>query len=350
MSQQKQSTTEQINNLIEFRQAIYENGLTDYRDAQFELIDALLANQRVNSFAELSLSPLCKRGWASAYMAIEAGNQAGDWLQECLMEQLPASGVIVLAIDTTVWPHPSAQTLAGLVYEHSPTPAKGRHTAVKGHVYSLLTWTPARGESWSLPVASTRLAPVETAVEIGVQQVKSACRKQDSNALLAIVGDGKYGNHCFFGPLRDEGCAVVARLRRDRVLYGPPPPYGGCGRPRKHLLLKSRKPGLSRTWRCTSVMSAGVKFVYVLGNTCMLSKMQRLCSPSCGLRYIASGINSRTQSGWASLAPPVLPSRMFGCGLITAGPLSPAFVFAKAAFIGPCRPFKPRNAVTAGPC
>ena len=43
MSQQKQSTTEQINNLIKFRQAIYENGLTDYRDAQFELIDALLA-------------------------------------------------------------------------------------------------------------------------------------------------------------------------------------------------------------------------------------------------------------------------------------------------------------------
>ena len=51
MQQQKQSTTEQINNLIEFRQAIYENGLTDYRDAQFELIDALLVNQRANSFA-----------------------------------------------------------------------------------------------------------------------------------------------------------------------------------------------------------------------------------------------------------------------------------------------------------
>jgi hypothetical protein len=234
MSQQKQSTTEQINNLIEFRQAIYEHGLTDYRDAQFELIDALLANQRVNSFAELSLSPLHKRGWASAYMAIEAGNQAADWIQKRLMKQLPSSGVVVMAIDTTVWPHPSAQTLDGLVYEHSPTPAKGKHTAVKGHVYSLLTWTPARGESWSLPVVSVRLAPVETAVEIGVQQVKSACREQDSNALLAIVGDGKYGNHCFFGPLRDEGCAVVARLRRDRVLYGPPPPYGGRGRPRKH--------------------------------------------------------------------------------------------------------------------
>ena len=29
-------------------------------------------------------------------------------------------------------------------------------------------------------------------------------------------------------------CAKVVRLRRDRVLYGPPPAYGGRGRPRKH--------------------------------------------------------------------------------------------------------------------
>jgi hypothetical protein len=233
MSQQKLSTTEQVNNLIEFRQAIYENGLTGYRDAQFELMDALLTNQRVNSFAELSLSPLCQRGWGSAYMALEAGTQAEAWLQSWQIEQLPSREVVVMPIDTTVWPHPSARTLAGMVYEHSPTPAKGKHTAVKGHVYSLLTWTPARGESWSLPLSSVRLSPEETAVAMGVTQVKSVCQQQQ-DGLLAIVGDGKYGNHHFFSPLRDERCAVVARLRRDRVLYGLPPPYGGRGRPRKH--------------------------------------------------------------------------------------------------------------------
>jgi len=234
MSQQKHSTNEQVNNLIEFRQAIYKNGLTDYRDAQFELIDALLVNQRANSFAELSLSSWHQRGWASTYMAVEAGNQAEDWLSSLLLEQLPTNGVVVLPIDTTVWPHPSARTLAGLVYEHSPTPAKGKHTAVKGHVYSLMSWIPERGSSWALPLASTRLLPAEKAVEIGVDQVKTACRRQRGNALLAIVGDGKYGNHRFFGPLRDEPCAVIARLRRDRVLYGLPPPYSGRGRPRKH--------------------------------------------------------------------------------------------------------------------
>jgi hypothetical protein len=234
MSQQKLSTKEQVNNLIEFRQAIYENGLTDYRDAQFELIDALLVNQRVNSFAELSLSPLHRRGWASAYMAVEAGNQSEEWLSSRLREQLPTNGVVVLPIDTTVWPHPSARTLDGLVYEHSPTAAKGKHTAVKGHVYSLLSWIPERGGSWALPLASTRLLPAEKAVEIGVTQVKTACRQQEDGALLVIVGDGKYGNHRFFGSLRDESCVVVARLRRDRVLYGSSPPYAGRGRPRKH--------------------------------------------------------------------------------------------------------------------
>jgi len=234
MPQQKRSTKEQVNNLIEFRQAIYENGLTQYRDAQFELIDALLCNQRVNSFAELSLAPVCQRGWESAYMALEVGRQAEDWLQSWLIEQLPSQEMVVLPIDTTVWPHPSARTLTGLVYEHSPTTAKGKHTAVKGHVYSLLTWTPERGQSWSLPVSSLRLSPEETAVEIGVRQVRSVCEAHEDAGLLAIVGDGKYGNHRFLGPLQAAGCAVVVRLRCDRVLYGPPPPYGGRGRPRKH--------------------------------------------------------------------------------------------------------------------
>jgi len=132
--------------------------------------------------------------------------------------------------------YPSARTLAGLVYEHSPPAAKGMHIAVKGHVYSLLSWILERGSSWAFPLANTRLPPAATAVDIGVTQVKSACQHQEHGALLAIVGDGKYGNHHFFGPLRDESCAVVARLRRDRVLYGPPSPYGDRGRSRKHGL------------------------------------------------------------------------------------------------------------------
>ena len=45
-------------------------------------------------------------------------------------------------------------------------------------------------------------------------------------ALHLIVGDGKYGNHHFLGALKDELCGALVRLRRDRVLYGPPGAYG----------------------------------------------------------------------------------------------------------------------------
>jgi hypothetical protein len=115
--------------------------------------------------------------------------------------------------------------------------AKGKHTAVKGHVYSLLGWAPERGSSWALPLDSRR--PLEeTAVDLAVEQVAAFCRRRETQhnpgSLDVIVADGKYGNHRFLDSIQDAPCAKVVRLRRDRVLYGPPPPYGGRGRPRKH--------------------------------------------------------------------------------------------------------------------
>ena len=47
---------EQFTNLIEFRQAIYNHGLTKARDAQFELLDALLLGQPIRSLHLPSLS------------------------------------------------------------------------------------------------------------------------------------------------------------------------------------------------------------------------------------------------------------------------------------------------------
>jgi hypothetical protein len=38
----------------------------------------------------------------------------------------------------------------------------------------------------------------------------------------------------FFGPLKDQPCAVVTKLAKNRVLYGDPGPYTGFGRPCKH--------------------------------------------------------------------------------------------------------------------
>ena len=66
---------EQFNTLIEFRRAVYDHGLTLAKDAQFELVDALLLSPPIRSFPELSLSPVFRRQWPSAYAAIEEGQQ-----------------------------------------------------------------------------------------------------------------------------------------------------------------------------------------------------------------------------------------------------------------------------------
>ena len=79
----------QLNNLIEFRQAIYEHGLTKAKDAQVELVDALLLSSPIRSFTELSLSPAFRRKWSSAYAAIENGERDREWLERLFVEQIP---------------------------------------------------------------------------------------------------------------------------------------------------------------------------------------------------------------------------------------------------------------------
>jgi hypothetical protein len=71
------SPQEHINQIKGFRQAIYDQGLTRQRDAQFELIDALLQNPKIKSFPELTLSPVFRRRWSSAYKAIEPVSKIG---------------------------------------------------------------------------------------------------------------------------------------------------------------------------------------------------------------------------------------------------------------------------------
>ena len=200
-------------------------------------MDALLLSPPIRSFPELSLLPAFQRKWSSAYAAIKDGQQDQDWLEGYFIQQIPTRGSKVFALDGTAWPHPAAKTLADRQYVHCPTSAVHGGSIVVGHPYSLLAWVPERGSSWAPPVSVRRITSQQTAVEVGVAQVQQLCRHR--RAAMAkefhlIVGDGKYGNHKFLGPLKDEPCGALVRLRRDRVLYGEPGPYRGRGRPRVH--------------------------------------------------------------------------------------------------------------------
>lgn len=216
---------------------VYEQILIGSRDSQFELVDALMTSENIGCFAELSLRPVFRRGWGSAYRAIEAGQQASYWIKQSFAGQVPRVGIQVYPLDTTMWAHPKARTLSGQVYGRSPTKALKKGSIVQGHQYSMLTWTPEPRRSWSLTISNQRLKPEQSAIEVGLKQVKALCQARFDplkRVLDVVVGDGHYGNHHFFGGLQKLECAGLARMRRDRVLYGPAPPYGGRGRPAIH--------------------------------------------------------------------------------------------------------------------
>ena len=148
---------EQFNNLIEFRQATYEHGLTKAGDAQFELIDALLLGRPIRSFPELSLLPIFRRQWHSSYAAIERGGQDQQWLERHFIRQIPTQGLKLFSLDGTAWPHPAARALADRQYVFSPTAAVDGGSIVVGHPYSVLAWVPQPGSSWGLPVSVKRV-------------------------------------------------------------------------------------------------------------------------------------------------------------------------------------------------
>lgn len=234
MTTLQKSATEQLNKLIEFRQIVYGEVLTTARDGLFEAIDSLLLSDHPRSFAELSLSPVFRRQWPSLYDALERGRLNEGRLERLLVAQVPSQTAQVFPLDTTMWSHPSARTLSDLVYAPSPTRALPSRSVVQGHQYSLLSWTAQAGSSWSPVLMSQRVKASDSAIDVGVAQVKQLCRYRPGPGLTVIATDGAYGNHHFLGPLRAVNCAKVCRLRRDRVLYGAPGPYAGRGRPRSH--------------------------------------------------------------------------------------------------------------------
>lgn len=227
------STQEQNNRLIAFRQTLYEEGFSRRKDAQFELLDALLLWGPVRSFAELSLAPTFRREWPSVYAALEDGEQDEAAIRRQLAGLLPSQGVVIFPLDATFWRRPASPTLPDRQYGHGPSPA-GIGDAVRvGYPYSILAWATEAGSCWTLPLDVERIGSETNAVAVGVRQVKRLLPLLPEGVTPVFVADGGYGNHRFLQPLKDLPCGALARLRKDRVLYREPGPYPGGGRPKK---------------------------------------------------------------------------------------------------------------------
>jgi hypothetical protein len=207
------------------------------RDALFDLLDALIAEGSVSSFAMLSQSERFQRKWPSLYAAVEDGGVNSGWLRQYLVEQVPSQGICIFPIDGSPWPRPRSRTLDDRQYVYQASTDVNGGTVTIGYPYSLLEWCAEPHSSWSLPVDVRRVSSTQTAQEVGAEQIGALAEARAGclEALDIVPADGKYGNAGFLRAVKGLRTGILARLRCDRVLYQAPPPHNGKrGRPKTH--------------------------------------------------------------------------------------------------------------------
>jgi hypothetical protein len=137
-----------------------------------------------------------------------------------------------LAGDHTAWPRLSARTLRERTVEHQPTKVPGNKPITVGHGFSTLAYIPEGEGSWALPLLHERITPAEAPIEKGVSQLRRVCALLPARPIS--LWDSEYGCAPFVKASADIPADKVMRLRPNRCLYGPPPPYSGMGRRRVH--------------------------------------------------------------------------------------------------------------------
>lgn len=95
--------------LKQFRQSAYTL-LGQGKDAICDLMDAVLTSPRVNSFVELSLSPVFRRAWSSLHASLRSSRPQRRKLMQLCIDVMPTEPRPLLAGDHTAWSRPEART------------------------------------------------------------------------------------------------------------------------------------------------------------------------------------------------------------------------------------------------
>jgi hypothetical protein len=204
------------------------------RDALFDLMDAALTHRALTSFVELSLSPLFRRAWSSLYKSLKRSEPPSDKLMQLYSQYLPQpeGSQLLLAGDHTAWPRLWSLTLKERTYEHQPQSPSEASPVTIGQGYSSIVCVPEAEGSWTLPLLHERITSFESPLEKAAEQLKQVCEVLEHRPLS--LWDSEYGCARFLQLTAEIACDKLLRLRPNRVLYGPPPPYSGRGRPAKH--------------------------------------------------------------------------------------------------------------------
>ncbi|MDG4824970.1 transposase [Asanoa sp. WMMD1127] len=155
-----------------------------------------------------------------------------------------ADGRIVLAVDVTCWLRPEAHTSPQRVLCHTYGRGKDTHIMVPGWPYSLVTTLETGRGSWTAPLDARRLAPGADAATVTASQLREVVARliaagqwRPGDPHIWIVADAGYDGPRLAFLLADLPVRMLVRMRSDRVLRRPPPPWtprAGGGRKPRH--------------------------------------------------------------------------------------------------------------------
>jgi DDE superfamily endonuclease len=172
--------------------------------------------------------------------------QLGCVLARQVVALLPDDVSIVLVGDDTVVAHPGPHVY-GKARHRDPVRSSHAFTAWRyGHkwvVLSVLVRFPFANRPWALPVLAAlyhseeddrrERHPHRTPAQHMVRLLRLMLRWFPARRLV-FVGDSAYGTHevARFCHRHRQRLTLVSKLHAEANLFGPPPPYGGKGRPR----------------------------------------------------------------------------------------------------------------------
>ena len=162
-----------LNTLKAFRQEIYDC-FGRAKDALFNTVDALLTEDRAQSFPELSLSPHFLRRWPSLYEAFEDGSIDQARLQQVFAKYLPQASAgedLWTAIDVSGIERPCARTSEdrSALYVHNLPECKKPITF--GWQFSTMVVLPEKPSSWTYVLDQQRVSTQMTAAQAAFAQL-----------------------------------------------------------------------------------------------------------------------------------------------------------------------------------
>jgi hypothetical protein len=226
-----------FNTLREFRAGLYRRFGTR-RDALFELLDAAIVAGLVPSLADLSLTPVHRRGWGSLYDALATGSMDVPALRELVGRYPLDDGQPVYALDTSVWPRDDAETSPARGYYFSPSRQSAGQPIVAGWSYAWLAQVSFTHDSWTAPLDVRRVGPTDDAHVMAAAQIRDLLGRLPAGSPVPLcVFDAGYDPETLarsLDALDAERVAVLVRLRSGRCFYAEPDRQPRTGRPRRH--------------------------------------------------------------------------------------------------------------------